>query len=301
MPDDSQRNQSAPPSAWKERREWLTTIAIIIGVVVGIYEWWLKEVLFPGSAPVNVTTDVTVKQAGSKAALVGKNKSELEAIEVLVAARNPSTREIYLLNNFWAASGMTIEARQQEGAARRRSMLAAVGAIDSSLYRDQQIFSGKHFRLDQFAPVASGMVFPVDSVLRPQESISRRIVFYVPKGAYDAVEVDVALPTSSKQRPAASRLGRLAETLLGLPSEGQGPAAGVDFSLRLDGLGYVYSVHRTKSDDTTEPLARDESGEYSQNDLDELGFAVWISWNTISLWEDGAPSSESAADKISRR
>jgi hypothetical protein len=48
----------------KEIREWTTTVAVVIGVCVGIYQWWLKEVLFPANAPVNVTTDVNVKEAG---------------------------------------------------------------------------------------------------------------------------------------------------------------------------------------------------------------------------------------------
>jgi hypothetical protein len=130
---------SQGPDKWKPFREWLTMLAVLIGVGAGIYQWLLKEVIFPAAAPVNITTDVKVRDAGSKRA-GGGAEMELQAIEVAVTARNPSNRQVYLLDDFWAATGMTIEAREIDGNAWREAMLAAVGALDTTVYTTTSVF-----------------------------------------------------------------------------------------------------------------------------------------------------------------
>jgi hypothetical protein len=123
--------------------------------------------------------------------------------------------------------------------------------------------------------------------LSPGETISRKFVFYVPRDTYDAVEVDIALP-SSKERQKNAWYGKW----FGHTNE---PAAGIKYSLQLDGRGYVYSIYRIRPDGTTEPLGRNSEGNYKPRDLYELGYANFGSWNTISLWDSNAVPAPVAA------
>jgi hypothetical protein len=84
-------------------RAWLQTLVIIAGALFGVYEFYLKEVWWPATAPINLSTEVTIKEAGVSASNESK---ELEAIELVVKARNPSNRTVYLLKNYWRAWGV---------------------------------------------------------------------------------------------------------------------------------------------------------------------------------------------------
>ena len=90
---------------------WIRSgIAAGMTVIAGFFTyfaWYYKEVLIPSTAPVNVTTELIVKEAGSKST-TSKSNEELQAIELAITAKNPSTRTVYLLPNCWFASGIKI-------------------------------------------------------------------------------------------------------------------------------------------------------------------------------------------------
>ena len=79
-----------------------------MGGIWTYYSWYYKEILIPSTAPVNVTTELTVKEAGSKGDESGQSNEQSKAIELVITAKNPSTRTVYLLPNCWFASGVTI-------------------------------------------------------------------------------------------------------------------------------------------------------------------------------------------------
>lgn len=64
---------------------WIRSgIAAGMTVIAGFFTyfaWYYKEVLIPSTAPVNVTTELIVKEAGSKST-TSKSNEELQAIEL---------------------------------------------------------------------------------------------------------------------------------------------------------------------------------------------------------------------------
>jgi hypothetical protein len=80
---------------------------------LGVWQFWLKEIVWPAQAPINLTTQVGVSRAGFNVAASGENKERFEGIELTITATNPSSRVVYLLPNYWLASALTTETRQK--------------------------------------------------------------------------------------------------------------------------------------------------------------------------------------------
>jgi len=95
-------------------REWVQTVIIVMGVVLGIWQFWFKEILIPAGAPINITTEVTVKKAGFRGVSSGVGNEQFEAMELVVVAKNPSTRDVWMLSNCWYAQGIAVVTRKQE-------------------------------------------------------------------------------------------------------------------------------------------------------------------------------------------
>jgi hypothetical protein len=58
--------------------------------------------------------------------------------------------------------------------------------------------AGSFYKIGSTTLVAGGTVFD-DDALKPQESISRTFVFYVPADVYDMLEIEVSLPSAAKK------------------------------------------------------------------------------------------------------
>ena len=246
----------SPPRKTSESiRLWIEAVGIpVVVAALGVWQFWLKEVVWPSEAPVNLTTDLSVKEAGLKGAS-GSEGNALEAIELEVTARNPSTRPIYVLNNIWTAYGVSIEVPQNKD---------WLQIMADELNGDHQIKGGAHYIPRHPIPVAVGNVFQ-DTTLQPNEKIVRTFVFYVPQGTYDYLEVDVGLPTT-------------AEELQGHPGEA---VAGVDYALRSDRSSYSPTVYRIKPDGTHQQIAKNE-------DTSDLGLQWAISTRMLSLWQSNS-------------
>jgi len=178
------------PGRTSEVRNWLQVLMIVVGIGVGIWEFAVKEIWAPKAAPINLTTDVTVTEAGFRRASGGDGEKHFEAIHLIVTAKNPSKRDLYLLTSCWHAQGLAILTR--EGSKDWQD--AATEAINQHEPSSEGAFS----KLDDSKAlvVAAGEVFREDQVLHPDESISASFVFYVPHGVYDLLRVHVELPTT---------------------------------------------------------------------------------------------------------
>jgi hypothetical protein len=130
---------------------------------------------------------VTVKDAGVGRASGGENEKQYQAIELSITATNPSTRNVYLLSNYWRVMGVPIVTRA----------MGSDWVDNANTLIEQQMppaNAGTHYEAKRDVLVAAGSVFN-DDILRPSESISASFVFYVPQGIYAVLNVDEDLPS----------------------------------------------------------------------------------------------------------
>jgi hypothetical protein len=175
-------------SIWESLRLWLTAVAIPgVLAVAGFWQFYLKEVLWPLAA-INLTTEVTIKEAGISTNLEAKN---LEAIQVVITAQNPSSSTLYLCTNFWLAYGLTMGAPKQEKGEDWVEDLT--GVINSGSGESP----GKHYIYNERILVAGGQALS-DYGLNPHEKVSATYLFYIPQGRYDLLAVEVSVPTTAR-------------------------------------------------------------------------------------------------------
>jgi hypothetical protein len=134
-------------SIWESLRLWLTAVGIpSVLAVAGFWQFYLKEVLWPAAA-INLTTEVTIKEAGISTNPKAKN---LEAIQVVITAQNPSSSTIYLCTNYWLAYGLTIGApKQEKGEDWTEDLSRVINSKSGQL-------SGKHYIYNERILVAGG-------------------------------------------------------------------------------------------------------------------------------------------------
>jgi hypothetical protein len=202
-------DDAAPPGA-RLRSILLTARAGIVPVAAGlwaalgtfwsIYAWYHQEVVVPSTAPVNLTTDVTVEEVGTGRTTAGASEEQLEAIQIMVTANNVSTKTIHLLANYWDAwAGKVASRLSATGPAPWLQDINKMQAIQNETGRLHYATSGRHYGITTFERVAWGNLFPTSYILHPKETISASTLFYVPKGAYDMVHVEVHSPTTELQ------------------------------------------------------------------------------------------------------
>lgn len=168
---------------------WVQTFGIVIAAGWGFYTFVYKEIVLPQSAPVNITINLQLKKIGSGNPLGSDPKKKLVAIEMRVAATNPSAREVYLLTSAWIAYGI-VDGLSTD----TLSAEAANNAINSR----RGAYVQKHAEAIKTPVVAVGNLFK-DAVLKPSEATSRTIIIYVPAETYDRMEVYALIPTVTKE------------------------------------------------------------------------------------------------------
>lgn len=269
-------------STWDQFRLWLAAVgipAVLAGA--GLWQFYLKEVLWPVTA-INLTADVTVKEAGlSAASLAGAGN--LEAIELTITAGNPSPTTVFLCANLWEAWGITIGGPPPNSGDSNDWLEGVKGLLD----KKRAPVVGKHYKNEKVTLVAVGTAFS-DSNLRTNERISATFVFYIPQGLYDAVAVYVNLPTTSKENSA-----RLTESALG-----------VDYVFDDNHSSFrIASVYRLEPDGTHKVVS-DKEGNLQQRDVRYYGYQILGSNVGLSLWQSGtrapAPANTEAPETSSR-
>jgi hypothetical protein len=287
------------PTHSASARLWLQAVAIpLVLAVGGFWQFYLKERVWPAAA-INLTTDVTIKEAGLKAAAASSSGSDkLEAIELVITARNPSSSTVYLLANYWVAWGTRISSRQQ--VSETSDDVAALVSQGTGISAAQELSEksddwlegvadlvskrhglvvGKHYTGVDSTLVALGPAFN-DNYLRPNEKVSATYVFYVPEGVYDLIEVGVSLPTTSRENPARTGEGAL----------------GIDYKLNSDRSSLIFSsVYRI---DTKKVISTDEEGTLSPKDTEYYGWQGATSNVELSLWPQAKPSEPTSATKL---
>ncbi len=245
-------------------RLWSQAVAIpLVLAVAGFWQFYLKEVWWPGAA-INLTAELSVKEAGLSAA--GNGGKKLEAIELVITARNPSSSTVYLLPNYWAAWGVTVDT-PQEGSEKSDDWLE--GATELINNRKSLALS-KHSKTVETTLVSVGPAI-LDYYLRPNEKVSATIVFHVPQGLYDFVEVTVWLPTTSRENP--DRHGE--------------PALGIDYKLNSDRTDFIIaSVYRITSNGAHgEIISTDPQGSLPQKDIEYYNWQLASSTVELSMWQ----------------
>jgi hypothetical protein len=224
---------------------WVQTIAIVVAGVWAAYTFEFKEILAPAAAPVNISLNVQLKKIGPRNA-----SNDLIAVELQTGATNPSSRDVYLLKSAWLATGCNIGVPAQEP--------AFAAQAEHALNSPQDGFADQFASPASCSAVAAGHLYR-DYVLRPNESIRRTIIFYIPPAKYDELKVQVRMPTTDTR-----------------------DKVDVDWKLEKDDLqGLLY---RIGPNGEHTPFERGADG-YSQKELREFGIQQARSYATMSLWQ----------------
>lgn len=188
---------SSERSFAQELNTWIQTIGIVIAALWGGYTFIYKEILLPKAAPVNVTVDLQLKKIGPPRSQLerGENRA-LIPVEMTVSAMNPSSRTIYLFPSMWIAYGVKVKPlpENQEFA---KQVTPCVN-MPSLCQIEKHAWIYSTFP----APVAVGRLLS-DTFLKPNEKATRKIVFHVPPGQYDLIDVTANLPSVAKSEGAA--------------------------------------------------------------------------------------------------
>jgi hypothetical protein len=170
-------------------RDWIQIVVILFATAFGVYQFVFKEMWSPKAAPINVTLDLQARKAGETRNPVPKR--QLIALEIKVTAKNPSSRTVYLLTNFWVAHASNITTRSDmDDESINKEVVQALNSGDGNLQME------RHSELENTTIVASGTLFK-DKYLRPGEAITRTIIFYIPRGRYEHVQVSAHIPTAA--------------------------------------------------------------------------------------------------------
>lgn len=170
---------------------WVQSIAIVVAGLWGVYVFVFEEFAKPATAPINLSTEISVHRAGVRP-VANSGEPPLLAIELDVTATNPSTRTVYVLPNYWIATGLRVSGQGDR---------AWVQSANNAVAQRGPVASGEHYQIASSQAVAFGSLIP-DSALMPNERATRSYVFYVPDGAYDLIDIQSALPSVSQPNSA---------------------------------------------------------------------------------------------------
>jgi hypothetical protein len=198
--DDSRR---APlPAGHKPERphiselvkNWVGVVAFVGAAIWAICTFIYLQFMQPKQVPVNISLNLDMQKVPAEGArpapaAAGPDGHRLVAVELSVKATNPSSRSVYLLPSAWLARGYKVHPAVKR---------VNVPASASERIRDNVIRPiEKYADIADSEAVAGGRLF-ADDVLKPNETISRRIVFHLPPDFYDVVEVYTNVPSSDR-------------------------------------------------------------------------------------------------------
>jgi hypothetical protein len=228
---------------------WVQTVAIIVAGIWAAYTFIYLEFRKPAAAPTNLSTQITLQELGARQ-MSAPDGAVLVAVEIEITANNPSSRTVYILPNYWRAMGYRV--------GQRPPALAWLDAANAGIRDRARAGAGEHYAFASGALVASGSVVP-DMELRPGESLSRSYVFYVPQGAYDLIDVETVVPSTSRPN-------------------------GIDLNWRVQADGMVNLEIYRVGEGERHALSPSEQGHFLAEDLD-LQSAE--SQRQLSLWRRG--------------
>lgn len=169
----------------QEISSWMQILGIVVAAAWGAWTFIYKEIVVPKSAPVNVTVDLELKKIS--AGQPGENKKRLIPVQFKVSAKNPSTREIYLLPSVWMATGAKITPGDNE-----------IGEVPAITSRNEQTVAQRHAAVTENVIIAFGGLVEDDS-LKPNEVTTRTFILYVPPNEYDSIDLLTIVPTIAEK------------------------------------------------------------------------------------------------------
>jgi hypothetical protein len=256
MPEPQER------SFGEKLNTWVQTVGIILAAAWGIYTFIYKEIIIPKSAPVNVTLDLSMKRSGVDGNKETKSNKSLVAIEMKVAAKNPSSRAVKLLPNVYIVRGYNIAGSSD-------SYLRSLDKITNKTMKQKDSTPrGLHYKYTRSQVVLIGSAFG-DDALKPGEMIRNCITFYVPQGEYDMLEAHAYIPVCK---------------------EGSGINGEWMYNKNEDSLDMeIFHTSLAKRRKIKEKLKGDEKKEIVQEEnqlFEKEEFGYFSSVSIISLWED---------------
>jgi len=174
---------------------WMQIVGIVIAAVWAVYTFFFKEVVQPSSAPVNISMNLQFRKLIPPSNGILIDHDDLIAVEMMATATNPSSRELYLLPNVWIAWGNKFE--KFTGDNFDDLVNQALKASDGNKMGEKYARITKPKDPSSTDTVASGRLFG-DTVLKPNETITRRIVFHVPE-SFNVVDIWAAMPSTTEK------------------------------------------------------------------------------------------------------
>jgi hypothetical protein len=262
-------NESIPNPPAKSLGEklntWVQTVGIVIGSIIvslwGLYAFYYKEIYIPKSAPVNITLDLLLKKSDVSETKRNSKNQRLYAIEMKVAAKNPSSRTIYLFPNRFVVYGLNTDVTYSwinDG---------YENFVEKNISNIKKYFCGmlpKHSPIIKRSLIVVGELF-TDKFLKPNEMVGRTLIFHVPRGEYDMLEVFARIPTNAKDTKKFT----------------------VEYYYDKQN-DFDYALCRITADGKVEPLKADEKGEYidASKDIEyqKIEYQASETNSMISLW-----------------
>jgi hypothetical protein len=243
MPDNGSQ------SVGKEINAWVQTIGIVLAAAWGVYTFIYTQILAPKAAPVNITVDLSLKKISPSDTKEGIRR-HLVPVEMRISAKNPSTREVYLLSSSWIAWGVKVH---DNGDQPLDDFLNPSPIIPANVAD----FVARHAAVSAVEVVAFGGLLS-DNSLKPNEISSRTLIFYVHPNEYDSLQVQAYIPTVSS-------------------------AGLVDLEWKLQDNGLVPTMYRLDpAHKRHEIMNPDSDGAYSDP---RLGLQQATSMAELSLWQ----------------
>lgn len=228
---------------------WVQTSGIIAAGGWAAYAFVYKEITVPNSAPVNVSIALQLKKIGPKS--TASEKQTFIAAEMQTAATNPSTREVYVLGSAWIARGCRVDTGPNEESFSTQA--------EKSLNSPGEGYAEISVRDINYANVVAGRLF-ADTFLKPNKSVRRTKIFYIPVDRYDEIDLDVRVITTERPQSIALR-----------------------WKVEFGGLRAV--LYRVGKDGKQTEFETDKNGDYLDRDLAKIGLQELHSSSSLSLWQ----------------
>jgi hypothetical protein len=138
------------------------------------------------NSPVHVSLEIKATRLPASDAIL--NNIDYVATSVDIIAKNPSPRDFVLLNNKWTAFGIKVHPHPEVDPSDKNSPSGDFNPTDAKRFDALSETSD---------PLAYGSVF-TDNILRPSETLTRRIIVYAPKSQYNYLRLSFSLPIISR-------------------------------------------------------------------------------------------------------
>lgn len=163
---------------------WIPISVGVIALLLGAITFYYQDVYRP-SATSNVSLTLELTQVGH----IEKSGARFLTLRLTATASNTGSDTIYPLTNHWLGWGIKYAARSTGETAPAGALKHISEAVNSSDSR----YAQRYLSRGATELVVGGQMFG-DYKLNPGETLSHEMIFFVPDGRFDTVEVVGNLP-----------------------------------------------------------------------------------------------------------